>query len=220
MNFVYEEYGTQVYRNIKKTERAEYSFRCLEELFMYLGHKNADKEILSGYFTYKFYSKNELVLNVDAVSDKIFFIANGAVRFFRKYQDRETTLLLLTEGNFVTSIMPFISASNSYSNAIATEDTFGVYIDRARYKALLQDVPGISVSFSVAMAKMLYFHQQLSEILRLDAATKFDFIQNRLPQVINRFQLNHQASFIGLKPETLSRVRNSFARKYSKSPRL
>ncbi len=90
MNFVYEEYGTQVYRNIKKTERAEYSFRCLEELFMYLGHKNADKEILSGYFTYKFYSKNELVLNVDAVSDKIFlspmapYVFSGSTRIERQ----------------------------------------------------------------------------------------------------------------------------------------
>lgn len=216
MNFVYEEYGSPHTREIKKADRCDYSFHRLEELFSFLGYAVATTENLRDYFTFRYYQKNEEILSTDKISDKIFFIADGAVRYYRGYENGETTLLLLTEGNFVTSITPFLTSSNSYSNVMATENTFGLYIDLPRYNALINDMPGIAAAFTIGLSRMLYFHQRLSEVLRLDAVHKFDFIHNSLPQLANRFQLNHQASFVGLKPETLSRVRNSFARKFSK----
>jgi CRP/FNR family transcriptional regulator, anaerobic regulatory protein len=212
MNFLYEEFPVPELL-MKKPDKVTRAYNSLEGLFIYLGCRRENLATLNSYFTYREYSKNELLVSTDKIADSIFFIAKGATRTYRMDDGAEVTLSLMTEGNLIASPRSFLSAEKSNSTTVAMEDCQVLEIDLFSYHRFLTEVPGASNAISAGLVKSLFFQQKLANTLRSNSAKRFEFLRTQLPQVVNRFPLKHQASFIGLEPETLSRVRSSFASK-------
>lgn len=215
MNFLYEEFSVSE-PALKKPDKITRAFNSLEGLFMFLGCNKENLANLSSYFTYREYAKNELLLNTERIADKIIFIAKGAIRTFRIDEGDEITLWLMTEGNLITSPKSFLAAQLSYSNTVAMEDCQTLEIDLSTYHRFMTEVPGASNAIATGLVRNLFFQQKLADTLRSNSTKKFEFLRTQLPQIVNRFPLKYQASFIGLEPETLSRVRNGFAGKSAK----
>jgi CRP-like cAMP-binding protein len=212
MNFLYEEFPVPELL-MKKPDKVTRAYNSLEGLFIFLGCKKENLATLNSYFTYREYEKNELLVSPDRIADKIIFIAKGATRTYRIEDREELTVSLMTEGNLITTPRSFLSAEISNSTTVAVEDCQVLEIDLFSYHRFLTEVPGASNAIAAGLVRNLFFQQKLANTLRCNSTKKFEFLRTQLPQVVNRFPLKHQASFIGLEPETLSRVRSNFAGK-------
>lgn len=209
MNFFFREYPVSDNALYDRYPSKEIAYSRLEDLFLFLGYP--DRQALLAvrpYFTYEVYPKKSFLLSVGQATDKLFFIAEGATRSYIVDEEKEErTLLLLTEGNLVTCMDSYLAQTISNINIVATEDVVALSINYDAMVRVFNEVPGALLAFSNALSKVVVFQQDFSDVLKFDTRKKFRYVHDKLSPISNRFQLQHQASFLGIKPETLSRIR-------------
>jgi CRP-like cAMP-binding protein len=118
----------------------------------------------------------------------------------------------LTEGNFVTSFTSFFDQTMSRSNTITTEDSILLEVSFDDFMQAEKQIPGgFQLAMKNALIRFSHFLTEMTIIQKTESTQRYEYLMARMPQIPNRFQLKQQASFLGMKPETLSRIRNTFS---------
>lgn len=216
MNFYFQDYPKSTVYPPSESTKYDPAYARPEDLFTYLNLPDEHLFQLRQYFTHHTYARKQFLLTTGELCDKLFFIAKGAVRMFIENGEKDgQTLLLLTEGNLVTCLESFLDNTKSTVNIQATENSIILSLNYTDLHRMLHEMPASMTAFSTALSKKIFFHQKFSKILREDTKTKFEYMQNNLPQIYSRFPLKYLASFVGVKPETLSRLRANIQVKLS-----
>ncbi len=209
MNFFYEEYYLSADTLKLTNHRKAFALGCFSDLCIFMGlAKKLAYEEVEHYFVLRSYKKNTLLISDTQPSDRFFYIVEGVTRSYVKKYDEQITQLVLTEGNINTNIATLTSTLVEKAYLVTIEDCLMLEITYEDFERLQQKVPGISLIFSKAMTSYLRFQQTFSDIMKAGSRQKFEFLLNRMPQLLNRCPLKYQAAFLGMKPETLSRIRN------------
>lgn len=209
MNFFFDEYHLSADTLKLTNHRKAFSLGCFNDLCMFIGMaKKLVYEDVEQFFTIRSYKKNTLLISDTQPSDRFFFIVEGVTRSYIIKGDEQITQLVLTEGNINTNIATLTNTRVEKAFLITIEDCLMLEITYNDFEKLQQKFPGVSIIFSKAMTTYLRFQQTFSDIMKAGSRQKFEFLQNRMPQLLNRCPLKYQAAFLGMKPETLSRIRN------------
>ncbi len=209
MNFFYQEYPLSDETLALKPNKRAYAYSCFIDFLKFLGVKNINEfHNVEKYFHYNHYKKNTVLSSKDVIANKFFFIADGATRTFREEGDEEQTQLLNTEGTINTHVAGLLNGGVPDVTLMTTEDSIMLELSWEDFERVQVESSEIALAISRAMAMYLKFQQAFSMVMKEDAKTKFDYLQEKMPQVANRFPLKYQASYLGIKPETLSRIRN------------
>jgi CRP-like cAMP-binding protein len=209
MNFFYQEYPLSEHTLALKHNKKAYAYSCIIDFFMFLGLKDVREfHSIEQYFTYAHYKKNTVLSSKDVISKKFFFIAEGATRTYKIEGEEEHTLLLSTEGTINTHIESLLNGTVPDATLVTTEDCSILELTYDNFERMQLENSHMALAISRGMAMYLKFQQSFSSIMKEDAKTKFDYLQIHMPQISNRFPLKYQASYLGIKPETLSRIRN------------
>lgn len=215
MNFLYKEYplSDNTFSNIYKEQ--QYAYGCLVDCFVFLGGKHIeDPMVVSPFFKFRKVKKDTMIMSDKAIADRLFYIAKGAVKNTVMIQGQEQILLLLTEGNFITSFTSFFDQTISRTNTTTTEDSILLEISHEDFKQLQTQISGgLQVAVNNALTRFLHLLTEISIIQKVESAYRYEYLISKMPQIPNRFQLKHQASFLGMKPETLSRIRNTISQR-------
>ena len=209
MNFFFEEYELSEHTKSLRHDKKAFGYNCFIDLFMFLGLK--DRSAFAGseeLFTIKNYKRNTLLFSEELQCDRFYYIVEGATRIYKKINGVEVTQLLVTEGNVNTNIDSFVKKIKTNAYLVAVEDCTMLEITYSNFEKFQLLCADISIAYAKAMTLYLQFQQEFSNVMKADAKTKFDFLQNNMEQITNRFPLKYQASFMGMKAETLSRIRN------------
>jgi CRP-like cAMP-binding protein len=154
------------------------------------------------------YKKNEVILKEGRRCFYIWFINKGSVRTYYAYKNKEITSWIYKEHEIVTSIETIGTSSPSVTSIQATEDTQLARLSLTKLEELYILYPHFQ-SFGrkwaqETIAAIAYVYRGYDF---MSPKEKYDLLLTIFPDVTQRVNLGHIASFIGITQETLSRLR-------------
>ncbi len=156
---------------------------------------------------YRSLRKKELLLQKGEVSSNLFFIINGAIRFYTRSGEIELTQNFYTENLWVTDLESFASQQPSANFIEALEETTVASVSLQDIHSLMdlhadfRMLNALTANLSVATA-------QLTSLKTFNPDDRYKELLLKNPDWINRFPQHQIASYLGMTPETLSRVRS------------
>jgi CRP-like cAMP-binding protein len=170
-------------------------------------------EALAGLHTARTFQKDEWLLRGGDTAKMLFFITRGLVReFYTDAAGAEHTRTFLREGSFTGSLVDLIShrPSITWIQALEPTDTLAiVYSDFAR---LCDEHPSLQRA-ARRFAEDLYVRKITREyqLLALSARERYELWIQDWRAIDSRVRRRDLASYLGMRPEYLSRLRSNRA---------
>lgn len=156
------------------------------------------------------YAKGTRILRAGKTERNVFFIKKGIVRAFVSTQGREITFWLGAEGTPVVSMKSYVSGLPGYESVECIEDTVLYVLRHATLTSLFADDVNIANwGRRFAEKEMPRTEERLIPQLFTTAAERYRSLMANHPELLRRVPLEHLASYLGVTPVSLSRIRAS-----------
>jgi CRP-like cAMP-binding protein len=159
--------------------------------------------------TLKHIPQNTCFIEVGEVPKKIGFLISGLFRYvYINKKDIEFTKAIIQKNNFVCSYSAMISNSPSYFYIEALEVSEVFEISYSKWEELIK-TNNYWDKFLIKFLEQGYAvkEKRERELLITDAETRYLNFRKDFPGLENRIKQHIIASFLGIKPESLSRIR-------------
>ncbi len=175
--------------------------QILESIKQFGSFSKEEQNVLIAHLEIRALKKNEFVLKTGAVSQHIYFVNKGSLRHFKSLDGyTEHTKNLFLENDWVLDRSSFTSQKPSEYCIQACEDCELLSLHMKKAHELIAKSPSF-----FRLGKVL---EESNEYENLNSPQeKYLKLMNDCPEIIQRFPLKHIASYLGMTPETLSRVR-------------
>lgn len=185
------------------------------ELFQHLEKKiklsEKDKNSIPSFFEIKKLQKNQLLLQEGDYCENLAFVSKGALKSYTiDDKGQEHISLLAWEGWWVSDFKSFICDEKAILSIDAIEDSEVLLLSRSNYEKLLIEVPSMERYF-----RILYQNSLTTKDRRLissnthTAEEKYLQLIKTYPFISQRISQNLIASYLGLSPETISRIKKN-----------
>lgn len=157
---------------------------------------------------------DDYFLKEGQVCNKIGFLTKGMVRHFYVDAKEETTRWVSLEGDFFISLASFITnqPSSHHLQAIAPSEVWE--LPKERWLKLYQDHAWVKELWArILEINCVGFENRVYQQLARSAEQRYEYIISRFPNFIQKVPQKYIASMMGVKPESLSRLRAQMARK-------
>jgi CRP-like cAMP-binding protein len=173
-----------------------------------------ETEAISATMNIKFFPKSTILLEEGQISHEAYFVLDGCVKQYLIRDGEEKIINFFTEGQWVVSIQSFSNMQASNHFMACCVDTYLVVGNRAKEEDLYRRFPNLETISRRVMEKVFAEQQQEMESQLSESPEQryLKLLQNRpnLFQIIPQYQL---ASYLGIKAESLSRIRKRLASK-------
>jgi len=159
--------------------------------------------------------KNEHFIRAGSVPDTMAFIVKGIFRVFSITESgEERTLVFRNEGRMLSAFSAFLEHAPSWYNIQALEESDLLCISLDQYAAGIQGENCWRL-ISERYTQMLFVEKERreSEFLSDDATTRYEKFRDRFPGMENRIRQYHIASYLGITPVALSRIRKKLQKR-------
>jgi len=173
----------------------------------------ADQEAISGYFVAKKLRKRQYLLQEGEVCKYLTFVAKGLLRTYNVDEKGDEHMSIFGwEGWWVSDFNSFLSGEPAMFNIDAIEESEVLMITLANYEALTLAVPIMDRYFRILYQNSLVTKERrLMSSISHSAEEKYVALLESNPQIIERIPQNLIASYLGIAPETLSRIKKQLA---------
>lgn len=183
-------------------------------LQQFTAFSETDLYILSQYFKPISYEKDTIILNIGEINDKLYFVEEGVLQEF-SYQDEEeqvNTHWLMPEGSFVYSTVSFINEVPTEMGIKAIEKVKLLYISKPDLQTIYEKVPQMERVGRLVTEQTLTEYEKFLLLIRYRSSEeKLAWFEETFPTLVNRVPQKYIASYLNIRPETLSRVRSKRA---------
>ncbi|MCR8561592.1 Crp/Fnr family transcriptional regulator [Mucilaginibacter sp. BJC16-A38] len=172
-----------------------------------------DKHLLMAHFKPKKLRKRQYFLQEGDVCKYIGFIVKGSARTFTvDEKGHEHILKLSLENWWLADFESFYLLTPSRFNIEALEDLEVLQSTNAQIEEYLKQIPAFSAMANVISQNYTIANQKrMQAAMSYTAEERYEDLVSNYPQFLQRFPQNMIASYLGLSPETLSRLKkNSF----------
>ena len=166
------------------------------------------------YGSLKTYKKGENFINANNLNTKIAFILIGGFRIFYEKHDNEITCLMAFENGLIGSFESNILKQPCTQTIQAIEDSELFIIDYKDLETLYDRSPKFERVGRLILEYYLAFLQQRITSYLLDTPEeRYMRLIRETPDLLNRVPLQYIASYIGVTPVSLSRIRKRILKK-------
>lgn len=161
----------------------------------------------------KTYEKNELILKEGEISNNIYFVIQGWVRMFYNVEGNEKTSFFYTEGKFICAGESYTFNIPVKENYQALEKTQIIYFTRENIEKLLKISSKYEILARIATEdELITCQRMIASFVTKSAEERYIELLETNGELFQRFPQQYIASFLGVSPETLSRIKKRIAR--------
>lgn len=164
------------------------------------------------YFYFKQYRRNEYLHKSQNVCNEIAFILDGGVRSFYNMDGTEITRFVILKNNFVTALSSYISREVNPENIQAIMTTKALVIKKENLDKLYDQYHEWE---RLGRKAIEHSHLQLEKrvlaLISMTAEERYKTLSIEQPELLKYVPLQYIASILGIKPETLSRIRKKLS---------
>lgn len=158
------------------------------------------------------FEKDEHLCREGQTENYIYFIEGGACRSYFLKDGREYTLDFFFSSEFVTSYTSFLTREPSQVNiqALVKTKTFKIHYNSLQ-SLYDQYHHGERVGRVIAEKQFIKRSRKEMELLSLTAEDRYRSLFKKNPALVGQISVKHLSSYLGIHPESLSRIRNKIA---------
>lgn len=166
-------------------------------------------ELCKSYFEPVTIARNTVLEEQGKVPQYLYFVSSGFMRLFYYDEDGdEQTTYFASPGGFVASFLPFIHQIKATENLESITDCEVLRVTNAALKKLIDESENFKkfslIIFEQAMASTA---ARANHLATLNAEQRYKKLVAEQPQLIQNIPVQYIASYLGMKPESLSRIR-------------
>lgn len=161
------------------------------------------------FFQERKYKKNSILLQEGEVAHELYFVLKGALRqFFSKEDGVKKTCNFTFEAEFFTDIESFSRKSCSVTNITTLEPTECLVITCTDLmKAISQSTVIAELCRTIVENMASGNIKRIQSMLSLTPENQFKELVYSNPEMLQRVPQRYIAQYLGLAPESLSRIR-------------
>ena len=158
--------------------------------------------------------KGELLTRQGEISRTVSFINSGLLRMFYLVDGKEISTGFIGQDEYISQYDSFLLQQPSTGNIDALEDSEVVNLSYSDMQELYQKHPIFEI-FGRRIAEKLFIMvtSQTTRLLTLTPEERYQYILQNQPYVIKQVPQYMIASYIGITPEHLSRLRRKMSGK-------
>lgn len=158
---------------------------------------------------YKIIQKGNYFIREGQIPHKMAFVIKGLFRYVYTHENgNEFTKNIIAEKNFISSYSAMIYNTPSYFSVEALEDAEIFEIDYADWLDIKEKNPFWNAFLVRVLEKAFCTKEKRErELLLLDAEKRYEIFTAEFPNIENRVSQQIIASYLGIQPESLSRLR-------------
>ncbi len=168
-------------------------------------------EEVASHFQHLKYPKNHLLLKQGRPCKYLWFMVKGAVRFFYTDQEgKESNVWFSLDQDIVADAPSFVSQHPSNESIQLLEDSEFYAIEYSQLQTLLQKHHPFALWY-IKLVEKYYVSQiedRISDLQFLSAKQRYEKLLIQFPNISNRINLGHIASYLNITQESLSRIRS------------
>ena len=174
-----------------------------------------EEELFKSLLKHRVLRKRYFLVQEGDLCKSEHFVAKGCFRVFATDKDgNDHNVMFAVEDWWISDMQSYLTGLPATLNIEALEDSEVLYIDKADLDRLFEEVPAFNKFFRVLLQNAFVAQQNriLSTISNTAEERYATFIKKHA-QFEQRIPQHHIASYLGVSPETLSRIRRQWLEK-------
>lgn len=172
-----------------------------------------EKELSKSFFTPKKLRKRQYILQEGDVCKQVAFVEKGMLRMYTvDEKGSEHIMQFAFEGWWIADQFSFLTGEPAIYNIDALEDSELLLLSKQAEEQLFKKIPKFERYFRILLQNNLIATQRrLIGSLSQSAEQRYNQLIETCPTIPQRVPQHMMASFLGITPETLSRIRRQVA---------
>lgn len=143
------------------------------------------------------------------------FVCQGFLRGYHvDDKGQEHIMTFSPENHWTGDRESLMNGTPSPCNIEALEDTYVLLINKENFEDLCRKIPAFKEMVNTILERSFIASQRrIHAAISFSAEEKYQHFLNSFPNIVNRVPQHMIASYLGLSPETLSRVRTQAVKK-------
>ena len=167
-----------------------------------------EEELLLADLVIRQFKKGDTLLKEGAFTQDTFLILEGCIRRHRLVDGMEKTTGFFTEGDAVAEFVSLSADKPSLHSYSSVEDTTVVVVNSEKEKEFYKILPRFEEISRLETEKMLGKSQEeLSDFIVKSPEERYIHLTKEKPGLLQRVPQHQIASYLGVTPESLSRIR-------------
>lgn len=156
-----------------------------------------------------FIPSKTILLYEGKIADTLYLIRKGNLRLFFYNEGKDVTFQFFFEGDFVASFDSLYKRQPSLFSLESIEPTEVVAIKREDFYNLLEQIPSLRKIYEEKLIGRFHVYQQLFlSRIKNTPAQRYEELLKEYPYIIQRVPQHYIASYLGITPVSLSRIKN------------
>jgi CRP-like cAMP-binding protein len=161
------------------------------------------------YFKRREIPAKTVLLKEGQISQHAYFIEKGCVRSWFNHQGKDITFQFFFEGEVVSSIESFRTNQPSLFTLESMEPSVIHSISKKDFRFVLDNSPAIKEQVEEQTFQRLIFYQRLFlSRIKDNPQKRYEELAKQRPEILQRVPQHYVASYLGITPVSLSRIRN------------
>lgn len=187
-----------------------------ESVYRYVNHfislTEKEKSIFENAFTFRQVPKNFVLIEEGKVATELFFINKGLLRLYYTKDGDDITGFIFREGLFAGSYDSFLRKSPGIQTLETLEDCDLLVITASNMETLYEQIPKMHIlTRKIAEQRFINAQMILSSFILDSPEERYLKFEQQNRDLLLRVPQHIIASFLGITPVSLSRIRKRIA---------
>lgn len=188
-------------------------FDALHQLIaQFVTFTDREKAILENAFVFKQVPRKFALVRQGQVANELYFINKGMLRLFYENEGDEITAFIFRENLFASSYDSFLRQTPSIQSLEALEEADLLVITQSKMNELYEELPKFNIlTRKIAEQRFINAQQILSSFLLDSPEERYEKFMQQNGDLLLRVPHHIIASYLGMTPVSMSRIRNRLA---------
>ncbi|PZU85860.1 MAG: hypothetical protein DI529_09325 [Chryseobacterium sp.] len=178
-----------------------------------IGEKLTDEDFsqFQSYLKTFHFKKKEIILEKGNPAQYIYYIESGLI--YSYYEDDEAESYInqfATEGYWISDLSSFFGNDSSVVTLETIEATTCYALEKCDFENVIRAIPKFERFFRILLQNAyIHLQQRFTKVFSDDTEKRYQAFVKRYPDLVRRVPQYLIASYLGVKPQSLSRIRKN-----------